>query len=55
VGLDLPGQRARVTGDRSVLSEAQRERLRARLEPEYELIRRLEEDGTIAAPNDRPR
>ncbi len=47
VRLDLPleGRRARVTGTRSVLSGAQRERLRSRLEPEYELLNRLDRAG----------
>jgi hypothetical protein len=45
--LDLPLEvrRVRVTGNRSSLTDAQRERLRSRLEPEYELLRRLEQGG----------
>ncbi len=43
--LPLSPQRARVTGSRSVLTEDQTERLRTRLEPEYELLRRLQEGG----------
>jgi hypothetical protein len=45
--LDLPlaPHRARVTGTRSTLTEAQSERLRTRLEPEYELLRHLAEGG----------
>jgi hypothetical protein len=45
--LDLPLEvrRVRVTGNRSSLTDSQRERLRSRLEPEYELLRRLEEGG----------
>jgi hypothetical protein len=45
--LDLPleHRRVRVTGQRSSLSESQIERLRLRLEPEYELLRRLDEGG----------
>ena len=45
LGLPLAPQRARVTTNRSSLSDAQRERLRTRLEPEYELLRRLAEGG----------
>ena len=49
--LELPLQvrRARVGGSRSLLTDVQLQRLRARLEPEYELLRRLEQGG-IAAP-----
>ncbi|HEV3130710.1 MAG TPA: hypothetical protein VGY51_02020 [Acidimicrobiales bacterium] len=49
--LDLPlvARRARVTGTRSSLSDEQRERIRSRVEPEYELLRRLDEGG-IAVP-----
>jgi len=47
LGLPLVGRRARVTERRSPLTESQRQRLRARLEPEYELLRRLDE-GRIA-------
>ncbi len=45
--LDLPlaVHRARVTGQRSSLTDKQTERLRTRLEPEYELLRRLEKGG----------
>ncbi|HUY66682.1 MAG TPA: hypothetical protein VMV06_07685 [Acidimicrobiales bacterium] len=45
--LPLVGRRARVTGRRSSLTESQRRRLQSRLEPEYELVRRLDE-GRIA-------
>ncbi len=47
LGLPLAERRARVTSDRSSLSESQTERLRARLEPEYELLRRLEDQGVL--------
>jgi hypothetical protein len=45
--LDLPLQvhRARVTRNRTSLTDEQTERLRIRLEPEYELLRRLEAGG----------
>ncbi|MGH9079616.1 MAG: hypothetical protein ACRDYE_05990 [Acidimicrobiales bacterium] len=43
--LPLEVQRARVTAHRTSLTAEQIERLRARLEPEYELLRRLEEGG----------
>jgi hypothetical protein len=43
--LPLEHRRIRVTGQRSSLSDSQLERLRARLEPEYELLRRLDEGG----------
>lgn len=45
--LELPllPQRARVTGVRSELTDRQIERLRVRLEPEYELLERLAEGG----------
>ena len=47
--LDLPlaVHRARVTTTRSTLSDDQRDRLRQRLEPEYELMNRLERDGVV--------
>lgn len=49
--LDLPldVHRARVTGTRSVLTASQADRLRAMLEPEYELLGRLASGG-IAGP-----
>lgn len=47
LNLPLEVRRARVTGARSTLTEAQKERVRTRLEPEFELLRRLEE-GAIA-------
>jgi hypothetical protein len=43
--LPLESRRARVGIARSPLTEEQEERLRARLEPEYELLARLEEGG----------
>jgi hypothetical protein len=43
--LPLQPQRARVTDVRSELSDRQTERLRVRLEPEYELLARLAEGG----------
>ncbi len=43
--LPLAVHRARVAGTRSRFSDQQQERLRLRLEPEYELLRRLEEGG----------
>jgi Sulfotransferase family len=43
--LPLTARQARVTGARSPLTDEQRERLRSRLEPEYELLRHLEESG----------
>jgi hypothetical protein len=43
--LPLAGQRVRAASRRSSLTDAQRERLRSRLEPEYELLRRLEQGG----------
>ncbi len=46
--LPLTVHRARVTGSRTPLTGDQTERLRARLEPEYELLRRLGEGGVIA-------
>jgi hypothetical protein len=48
LALPLSVQRARVTSQRSSLTDAQTERLRARLEPEYELLRRLDEGGVAA-------
>jgi hypothetical protein len=47
LNLPLEVRRARVTGARSTLTDAQKERVRTRLEPEFELLRRLEE-GAIA-------
>ncbi len=54
--LDLPLEvrRARVAGARTVLTDGQRERLRSRVEPEYELLRRLAEDGIASASSRRP-
>ena len=48
--LDLPlePRRERVTAARSFLTPEQRDRLAARLEPEYELLRRLEEAGVAS-------
>lgn len=43
--LSLEVRRARLGTVRTPLSGAQEDRLRARLEPEYELLRRLEESG----------
>ncbi len=48
--LPLVERQARVTGTRSLLTDAQVERLRARLEPEYELLRLLGEGGIAPAP-----
>lgn len=45
LGLSLEVRRARVGGIRSPLTDAQEAKLRLRLEPEYELLRRLEEGG----------
>jgi hypothetical protein len=50
LGLPLSPQRARVTGTRSSLTGDQIERLRVRLEPEYELLRRLDQDGIGSRP-----
>jgi hypothetical protein len=50
--LPLTPHRERVTGSRSVLTDTQKERLRTRLEPEYELLRRLGQAGiTATGPN----
>jgi hypothetical protein len=45
--LDLPLEvhHARVAGNRLSLNDGQRERLRLRLEPEFELLRRLDQGG----------
>jgi hypothetical protein len=45
LGLPLEARRERVTARRSTLTPEQRDRLAARLEPEYELLRRLEAAG----------
>ena len=45
VGVPLAVHRARVTGDRSTLTPAQADRLRTMLEPEYQLLARLEDAG----------
>jgi hypothetical protein len=45
LGLDLPVLRIRVTGNRSELTEEQLERLRQRLQPEYDLLGRLADVG----------
>jgi hypothetical protein len=45
LGLPLTSRRARVVGVRSTLDGTQIERLRTRLEPEYELLRRLTAGG----------
>lgn len=45
--LPLTEHRARVTTARSSLTDGQRDRLRARLEPEYELLRRLQATGVL--------
>jgi hypothetical protein len=47
--LPLEVHRIRVTSTRSTLTDAQRERLRSRLEPEYELLRTLEQGGVLSA------
>jgi len=49
LAVPLTVHRARVTGSRSSLTDSQLERLRAMLEPEYELLRRLSVGG-ITAP-----
>jgi hypothetical protein len=43
--LPLGVRQVRVNKRRSTISDEQKERIRARLEPEYELLRRLEEGG----------
>jgi len=48
LALPLVPYRARVTSERSTLTESQRERLRARLEPEYELIAMLDHAGIVS-------
>ena len=48
-GSSSPDSTSRVTSQRSTLSAAQRQRLRARLEPEYELLRLLDQAGVIPA------
>jgi hypothetical protein len=50
--LDLPlvAHRARSSDGRSPLTDAQLERLRTRLEPEYELLGRLEQGGIVRSP-----
>ncbi len=45
LGVPLSTHRARAAGRPSPLTDTQRERLRSRLEPEYELLRLLEEGG----------
>jgi len=50
LGIELPVLRARVTGARSELSEQQVERLRQRMEPEYELLKRLADRGIAPLP-----
>ncbi len=45
LGLPLESRRERVTVQRSSLEPGQVERLRARLEPEYDLLRRLAAGG----------
>jgi hypothetical protein len=51
LGLTLEPRRVRVTGSRSVLTDGQRERLRAMLEPEYDLLARLETAGVFRHTN----
>jgi hypothetical protein len=48
--LPLEARRERVGVVRSPLSDGQVERLRARLEPEYEMLRRLDEGGLTGSP-----
>jgi len=48
LALPLVPHRTRVTTARSTLTEQQRERLRARLEPEYELLALLERAGVAS-------
>ncbi len=50
LGLSLTVHRARVADNRTSLTAEQTERLRERLEPEYELLRRLREGG-VAVPD----
>jgi len=45
LALPLVPYRIRVTSERSVLTDQQLERLRTRMEPEYELLRRLHASG----------
>jgi hypothetical protein len=51
--LPLEVHRSRVGQQRTTLTDGQRERLRTRLEPEYELLRRLDAGG-IAHPGPNP-
>ena len=52
--LPLVARRARVTGSRSSLTDRHRERLRVRLEPEYELLRHLDEGGIATIGSAKP-
>jgi hypothetical protein len=45
LGLPLEVHRARVTKSRTMLTDRQMDQLEQRLEPEYELLRRLREGG----------